>query len=550
MNRNIIMLIIACASFIACSGNVVSVDTVSVIPQPSSLEQLEGSFTLTGETQANFFYEAPQLEYVAAELERITVDVFGEGIKMNLSSLDATKGINFFLDESLPAEGYKLEVTSETIDIASSTAAGAYYALQTLRQLITAEAFIAENVKKVRIPSVKIEDAPLLDYRGTMLDVGRYFFPVEDVKNVLDIMAMHKMNTFHWHLTEDQGWRIEIDKYPRLTEIGSMRKRTIIGKDPNGEYDENTPFDTIPHGGFYTKEQIRDVVQYAAERFITVIPEIEFPGHAVAALASYPWLSCTGEQYEVRQSWDIDDRVFCPGKETTFEFLEGVLSEVVELFPSEYIHIGGDECPTKFWQKCPHCAKRMKDQGLKTYRQLQGYSIDRIEKFLEAHGKHMIGWDEILEAGVTPNSIVMSWRGTEGGIKAAKQGNRAIMSPSTYCYFDYYQSEDRENEPLAWGGHLPLEKVYSFDPFEGLSDDEAEYILGVQANLWTEYIPEIKQAQYMLMPRLAALCEVAWASNRAGYEDFLTRLPALEALYDAYGYAHRVRNNLKIRNYN
>lgn len=533
--------IAACTFLIGCTGTVVSPETVSVIPEPSSVEMTEGAFRLTEKTQANFLYEAPELEYVASALEDITEAVFGHGIKMNLSSLDASHGINFILDENIPSEGYKLEVAAETIDIASSSAAGAFYALQTLRQLMTAEAFTAGDVKAVEIPAVKIEDAPLLGYRGTMLDVGRYFFPVEDVKCVLDIMAMHKMNTFHWHLTDDQGWRIEIDKYPKLTEVGSMRKRTIIGKDPNGEYDENTPFDNVPHGGFYTKEQIREVVEYAAERFITVIPEIEFPGHAVAALASYPWLSCTGEQYEVRQSWDIDDRVFCPGKETTFEFMEGVLAEVVEMFPSEYIHIGGDECPTKFWQKCPHCAKRMKEEGLKTYRQLQGYGIDRIEKFLEAHGRHMIGWDEILEAGVTPNSIVMSWRGTEGGIKAAKQGNRAIMAPSTYCYLDYYQSEDRENEPLAWGGHLPLEKVYSFNPFEGLSESEKDYILGVQGNLWTEYIPEIKQAQYMLLPRLAALCEVAWTSERGGYDDFIERLPALEALYDAAGYQHRAR---------
>lgn len=533
--------IAACAFMIGCTGTVVSPETASIIPEPSSVEMTEGAFRLTEKTQANFLYEAPELEYVASALEDITEAVFGQGIKMNLSSLDASHGINFILDENIPSEGYKLEVAAETIDIASSSAAGAFYALQTLRQLMTAEAFTAGDVKAVEIPAVKIEDAPLLGYRGTMLDVGRYFFPVEDVKCVLDIMAMHKMNTFHWHLTDDQGWRIEIDKYPKLTEVGSMRKRTIIGKDPNGEYDENTPFDNVPHGGFYTKEQIREVVEYAAERFITVIPEIEFPGHAVAALASYPWLSCTGEQYEVRQSWDIDDRVFCPGKETTFEFMEGVLAEVVEMFPSEYIHIGGDECPTKFWQKCPHCAKRMKEEGLKTYRQLQGYGIDRIEKFLEAHGRHMIGWDEILEAGVTPNSIVMSWRGTEGGIKAAKQGNRAIMAPSTYCYLDYYQSEDRENEPLAWGGHLPLKKVYSFNPFEGLSESEKDYILGVQGNLWTEYIPEIKQAQYMLLPRLAALCEVAWTSERGGYDDFIERLPALEALYDAAGYQHRAR---------
>lgn len=538
MMKKICMFFVFLGILAGC-GKTVSVEQVTVIPQPASVEVLDGTFVLTPHTQANFLYEAPGLEYVASALEELSSEAFGQGIKMNLSSVDATHGINFFLDEEIPEEGYILEITGETIDVASSGAAGAFYALQTLRQLMTASAFDDDPVRKVTIPSVRIEDRPQMGYRGTMLDVARYFFPVEDVKAVLDIMAMHKMNTFHWHLTDDQGWRIQIDKYPKLTEVGSMRKRTIIGKDPNGEYDENTPFDTIPHGGFYTKEQIREIVDYAAARFITVIPEIEFPGHAVAALASYPWLSCTGEQYEVRQSWDIDDRVFCPGKETTFEFLEGVLEEVIEMFPSEYIHIGGDECPDKFWQKCPHCAQRMKEEGLKTYRQLQGYGIARIEKFLEQYGKHMIGWDEILEAGVTPNSIVMSWRGVEGGLKAARQGNRAIMAPSTYCYFDYYQSEDRENEPLAWGGFLPLEKVYSFNPVEGLTESETEYILGVQANLWTEYIPDISQAQYMLLPRLAALSEVAWCVDKGEYEDFLERLPALEALYDAFGYNHR-----------
>ena len=351
-----------------------------------------------------------------------------------------------------------------------------------------------------------------------------------------DIMALHKLNVFHWHLTDDQGWRIEIRKYPKLTEIGSVRSRTLIGRDPGGTYDENCKFDETPYGGYYTQDEIRDVVNYAAERFITVIPEIEFPGHAVGALASYPWLGCTGEQYEVRQTWDIDDRVFCIGKETTFEFIEGVLEEVLELFPSEYIHIGGDECPTVMWKKCPHCKARMKAERLKRPRRLQNYATARVEKFLNAHGRRLIGWDEILEGDVTPTATIMSWRGAEGGIKAAKMGNHAIMAPTTHCYLDYYQTRDTAGEPLAIGGYLPVEKVYSLDPYEMLTADEQRCILGVQANLWTEYIATWPHAEYMLLPRLSALAEVGWSLDRKDYGDYLRRVRRLAKIYDACGY--------------
>ena len=277
-------------------------------------------------------------------------------------------------------------------------------------------------------------------------------------------------------------------------------------------------------------------MNYAAERFITVIPEIEFPGHAVGALASYPWLGCTGEQYEVRQTWDIDDRVFCIGKETTFEFIEGVLEEVLELFPSEYIHIGGDECPTVMWKKCPHCKARMKAERLKRPRRLQNYATARVEKFLNAHGRRLIGWDEILEGDVTPTATIMSWRGAEGGIKAAKMGNHAIMAPTTHCYLDYYQTRDTAGEPLAIGGYLPVEKVYSLDPYEMLTADEQRCILGVQANLWTEYIAMWPHAEYMLLPRLSALAEVGWSLDRKDYGDYLRRVRRLAKIYDACGY--------------
>ena len=408
--------------------------------------------------------------------------------------------------------------------------------MQTLRQLLPAAAYEADDVRAVELPVVTIEDKPCLGYRGMMLDVGRHFFTVDEVKEALDIMALHKLNVFHWHLTDDQGWRIEIRKYPKLTEIGSVRSRTLIGRDPGGTYDENCKFDETPYGGYYTQDEIRDVVNYAAERFITVIPEIEFPGHAVGALASYPWLGCTGEQYEVRQTWDIDDRVFCIGKETTFEFIEGVLEEVLELFPSEYIHIGGDECPTVMWKKCPHCKARMKAERLKRPRRLQNYATARVEKFLNAHGRRLIGWDEILEGEVTPTATIMSWRGAEGGIKAAKMGNHAIMAPTTHCYLDYYQTRDTAGEPLAIGGYLPVEKVYSLDPFEMLTADEQRCILGVQANLWTEYIATWPHAEYMLLPRLSALAEVGWSLDRKDYGDYLRRVRRLAKIYDACGY--------------
>ena len=365
-----------------------------------------------------------------------------------------------------------------------------------------------------------IDDRPALAYRGLMLDVARHFFTVEEVKRTLDLLALHKMNVFHWHLTDDQGWRIEIERYPELTRTGAVRRRTLIGRDPGGEYDATCRYDETPYGGYYTQEEIREVVDYAARRFITVIPEIEFPGHAVAALASYPWLSCTGERYEVRQTWDIDDRVFCPGRETTFEFIEHVLEEVIGLFPSEYVHIGGDECPTTLWERCPRCRARMRAEGLASPRQLQGYATARVERFLQRHGRRLIGWDELLEGGVSPTAVVMSWRGTEGGIRAAKQGNRVIMAPTTHCYLDYYQSADTAAEPLAWGGFLPLEKVYSFDPLEGLTSDEARFVLGVQANLWTEYIPDFGQAHTAPPPRLSALAEAGRNPQEKDYDLF------------------------------
>ena len=521
-----------------CScGRVIPTDgEVAVVPLPEHIVEGQGTFRLTSDAEVVLLFDDERLSGVTAALNKVLMPLFGRGPRVRHADKAADHAVNVTRDETMPAEAYRLFVTPCRIDIVAGGAQGVFYAVQTLRQLLPAAAYEADDMRAVELPVVTIEDKPCLGYRGMMLDVGRHFFPVDEVKEALDIMALHKLNVFHWHLTDDQGWRIEIRKYPKLTEIGSVRSRTLIGRDPGGTYDENCKFDETPYGGYYTQDEIRDVVNYAAERFITVIPEIEFPGHAVGALASYPWLGCTGEQYEVRQTWDIDDRVFCIGKETTFEFIEGVLEEVLELFPSEYIHIGGDECPTVMWKKCPHCKARMKAERLKRSRRLQNYATARVEKFLNAHGRRLIGWDEILEGDVTPTATIMSWRGAEGGIKAAKMGNHAIMAPTTHCYLDYYQTRDTAGEPLAIGGYLPVEKVYSLDPYEMLTADEQRCILGVQANLWTEYIATWPHAEYMLLPRLSALAEVGWSLDRKDYGDYLRRVRRLAKIYDACGY--------------
>jgi hexosaminidase len=359
------------------------------------------------------------------------------------------------------------------------------------------------------------------------LDVCRHFFPASFVKRYIDLLAHYKFNTFHWHLTDDQGWRIEIKKYPKLTEIGAWRNGTMVGK-----YDDKK-YDTIRYGGFYTQAEIRSVVAYAQQRHITIVPEIEMPGHAVAAIAAYPYLSCSEKQIDVERGWGVFEDVFCP-KDSTFTFLENVLSEVMTLFPGKYIHIGGDECPKDSWKTCKHCQALIKKENLKDENGLQSYFIRRIEKFVNSKGKQIIGWDEILEGGLAPNASVMSWRGTEGGIAAARQKHFVVMSPGKPCYFDHYQSKETAKEPLAIGGYNPLDSVYAYDPMpKSLSDSERKYILGGQANLWTEYILTQKQVEYMVVPRLCALSEVLWTNkDKKNYPDFIKRLTQNSLLLD------------------
>ena len=444
------------------------------------------------------------------------------------------------LDPSIAnKEGYVLTTTPEGININGQTENGVFYGIQTLRKSIPAEAKGAT----VLIPAGEIKDEPRFSYRGMHLDVGRHFFPKEFMKKYIDLLALHNMNTFHWHLTDDQGWRIEIKKYPKLTEIGSQRSRTVIGRNTQ-EYD-NTPY-----GGFFTQEEAKEIVKYAQERYITVIPEVDLPGHMLAALAAYPEMGCTGGPYEVCPRWGIFEDVLCIGNDQTMQFLEDVMNEIIEIFPSKYVHIGGDEAPRTRWEKCQKCQARIKTEGLKADKnhtaedRLQSYCMTRIEEFLNSKGRQIIGWDEILEGDVAPNATVMSWRGMEGGIKAAQLGHDVIMTPTSFCYFDYYQTADTKDEPLGIGGYVPIEKVYSLKPVPAvLTEEQSKHILGAQANLWTEYIHSSEHVEYMVLPRMAALAEVQWTQpEKKDFKDFTKRLARLMKFYqrDGFNYAKHV----------
>lgn len=436
-------------------------------------------------------------------------------------------------------EGYVLTTTPEGISINGQTENGVFYGIQTLRKSIPAETKGAT----ILIPAGEIKDEPRFSYRGMHLDVGRHFFPKEFMKKYIDLLALHNMNTFHWHLTDDQGWRIEIKKYPKLTEIGSQRSRTVIGRNTQ-EYD-NTPY-----GGFFTQEEAKEIVKYAQERYITVIPEVDLPGHMLAALAAYPEMGCTGGPYEVCPRWGIFEDVLCIGNDQTMQFLEDVMSEIIGIFPSKYVHIGGDEAPRTRWKKCPKCQARIKAEGLKADKnhtaedRLQSYCMTRIEEFLNSKGRQIIGWDEILEGDVAPNATVMSWRGMEGGIKAAQLGHDVIMTPTSFCYFDYYQTADTKDEPLGIGGYVPIEKVYSLEPVPAaLTEEQSKHILGAQANLWTEYIHSSEHVEYMILPRMAALAEVQWTQpEKKDFKDFTKRLARLMKFYqrDGFNYAKHV----------
>jgi hexosaminidase len=485
-----------------------------LIPQPKLYKIDDGFFLLTSET----VIQTDDLSFEAYYLQEGIKRKTGLDLKIAITT-QAKSQINLNLVDPnttvFNREQYSLSVTTEFLQIQSGAKNGLFYGIQTLLQLLP-----YESKPEFKIPMIEIADRPKFSWRGMHLDVCRHFFPKEFIKKYIDYLAHYKMNTFHWHLTDDQGWRIEIKKYPKLTQIGAWRNGSMIGHYTDQQFDEQR------YGGFYTQDDIKEIVAYANQRHITVVPEIEMPGHSQAALAAYPKFSCTGGPFEVAKGWGVFEDVFCP-KEETFTFLEDVLTEVMALFPSEYIHIGGDESPKIRWKSCPNCQKRIRENGLKDEHELQSYFIQRIEKFVNSKGRKIIGWDEILEGGLAPNAAVMSWRGTEGGIAAAKEKHFVVMTPGSHCYFDHYQG-DPKNEPLAFGGYTTLEKVYSFNPIPNvLTFEESKYILGAQGNLWTEYIDSEKQVEYMIFPRLLALSEVVWGTsnpkNFSGFQDRVIR---------------------------
>ncbi len=500
---------------------------ITLFPQPARLERSGETYSLPpdariiaqdralGEILANYLRPATGFA--------LPVDAANNGETNAIILEAATAG-------DLP-EAYSLVAGGTTLRLRAADRRGFLHAFQTVRQLLPRQILSREVVTGVNwtMPGVAIDDEPAFGWRGMHLDVGRHFFPLDFIKKFIDLLAFYKFNTFHWHLTEDQGWRIEIKKYPLLTEIGGYRAETVIGHNSD-EYDGQ------PYGGFYTQDEIREAVAYATERGITIVPEIEMPGHAVAALAAYPHLGCRGKGYQVRTKWGIAKDIFCAGKDEVFDFLEDVLDETLGLFPSEYIHIGGDEAPKARWEQCSACQARIQAEGLADEHELQSWFIRRIESWLNARGRKLLGWDEILEGGIAPNATVMSWRGSEGGIAAANAGHDVVMTPNTYCYLDYYQSLDRDSEPLAIPSDLPLQQVWDYVVIPPQIDKEKRHhILGGQGNIWTEYMPNSNHVEYMMFPRAIAIADVLWHHpQERDYAALVERLgrhlPSLDAL--------------------
>jgi len=546
--RTVSMIVATLSLALGACRSDTEVRDVAVIPAPASLEVHTGSFRFNDGTAVFLTSDESgtrgMVDRFLDELRAAT------GLPLPFAPTDTeSRPRNSLLlaivpDAEANGEGYRLTSDSHHVEISASGDAGLFYGLQTLRQLLppSVEASAPAEGTPWVVPSVEIVDSPRFSYRGLQLDVGRHFFPAPFIKRYIDLMARYKLNYFHWHLTEDQGWRIEIKEYPQLTEVGSVRKETILDKNFN-------PYvgDGIPAGGFYSQDEIREIVAYAAERYVTIVPEIEMPGHSTAALAAYPELACSTGPFEVSTVWGVKDDIYCP-KEETFTFLTNVLTEVMDLFPGPFIHIGGDEVPKRRWQESPLAQGIIRREGLSDESELQSWFIRRIEKVLAEHGRRLIGWDEILEGGLPANAVVMSWRGMEGGIEAARQGHDVIMTPKNYVYLDYYQGPP-ESEPLAIGGFLPIDSVYAFEPVPPvLTPSEAKHILGGQANVWTEYIKTTEQVEYMAYPRALALAEVVWSEpERREFGDFMTRLRTNLGHLDALGVRYRVPDPFRSR---
>ncbi len=520
---------------------------LSVIPRPTKIETAPGTFLLTAQTRL-----IVPADTEAARVARYSAAALSPSgatplrIEQAAASGEAGGAIVFMLDRALQpdlgSEGYLLLITPQQVKVSAVGPAGLFYGVQTIRQLLPPEVYGARTapVAAWSVPCARILDVPRFSWRGMHLDVSRHFFGKEFVKQYIDLLAMNKMNMFHWHLTDDQGWRLEIKRYPRLTSVGAWR---VDRENESWEKRKpQEPGEKATYGGYYTQDDVREVVAYARERFVTVVPEIEMPGHSVATLAAYPEYSCTGGPFTVRTGgyWPNVD-ILCAGNDSTFTFLQNVLTEVVDLFPSPFVHIGGDEADKTNWKKCPKCQARIKAEGLKDEEELQSYFIRRVEKILNAKGKRLIGWDEILQGGLAPNATVMSWRGMEGGVTAARANHDVVMTPTSYCYFDYYQA--KSGEPPAIGGFLPLDTVYSFEPMPaGLAPEQQKHILGAQGNLWTEFVPTPSQAEYMVLPRMSALAEVVWTKPELkDYDDFLARLNRQNTRWDQMGVNYRSR---------
>ena len=523
----------AAAALVGCGRHLERVGSVDIVPEPSDVRVGEGVFSLTRRTEIRLPDGDSALVRTAELFGGLAGKSLGRPLAVVRGGGQGSGAICVALGD-LPAEAYVLSVRPDRIDLTGGSPAGVFYGFQTLRQLLPESALRGEKARAIDLPVVEIRDEPRIGYRALLLDVGRHFFGPEEVKSVIDLMAMHKLNRLQWHLTEDQGWRIEIRKYPELTRRGAWRDRSDLRPAEDGRPEK----DPQPYGGYYTRQQVREIVRYAADRFIEIVPEIEMPGHAMAALASYPWLGCLGEGYEVPSLWGVKEDVYCAGKDSTFVFLEDVLTEVTDLFPYGLVHIGGDECPKARWKECPRCQRRMRDEGLGSEEELQSYFVRRIERFLASRNRRMVGWDEIRQGGLSETAIVLSRKREQGLRSALENGNDVIMTPYLNCYFDYYQGS-RETEPLAFGGFLPLRTAYDLDPFEGLNAEQSRRILGVQCNLWTEFVATLDHAEYMLLPRLAAFAERAWTGGEGNYPDFLRRLESLSRLYDAQGYEYR-----------
>ena len=511
--------------FVASVSLNILAQQLPLIPYPDQVERSSEKFVINKKTviTADPVFKT-EAEYFQSQINKrtgilIPINYEKNTVKKNYIGLNVSEGSVQCL--------YSLAASEAQVLITATNSDGLFWGMQTLFQLLQ-----NEKKRKVKIECVTICDKPRFGWRGMHLDCCRHFFTVDEVKKYLDYMAMYKMNVFHWHLTDDQGWRIEIKKYPELTKVAAYRKETIIGKQS-----DTSKFDGVRYGGFYTQEQIKDVVSYAAKLHITVVPEIEMPGHSLAALAAYPEYSCNGGPIEVGTQWGVFDDVFCPGKDETFNFLQDILDELFVLFPGKYIHIGGDECVKTRWKECPKCQARMQTENLKDENELQSYFITRMEKYINSKGRQIIGWDEILEGGLAPNAAVMSWRGTKGGIEAAKMKHNVVMTPGRPCYFDNYQYKPKEKEPLAIGGYNPLDSVYAYDPVpKELTPEESGYIMGAQGNVWTEYITSFSHVEYMALPRMAALAETLWLSpEKKDFKGFIERLKLNSEYLDQQG---------------